>query len=67
MTSTTVARVMAELDAREQRGIAKYGVTVTDNPLSRREWLQHAKEEALDLAIYLERLIEEEEKQGAFW
>ncbi len=38
----------------------KYGVSVGDSPLSRREWLQHAQEEALDLAVYLQRLIEME-------
>jgi class 3 adenylate cyclase len=47
----------AELHQRAARGLAKYGVSVSDNPLTPREWLQHAKEEALDLATYLERLI----------
>ena len=28
--------------------------------LSRADWLRHAQEEALDLAIYLERLLREE-------
>ena len=45
-------------------GLHKYGVTVNDNPLSRRQWLQHALEEALDLANYLQKLIQEEDKQG---
>jgi len=45
-------------------GLQKYGVTVNDNPLSRRQWLQHALEEALDLANYLQKLIQEEDKQG---
>ena len=42
-------------------GIAKYGVTVAENPLKLKEWLQHAYEEALDQAIYLKRAIEEME------
>ena len=45
-------------------GLQKYGVTVNDNPLSRRQWLQHALDEALDLANYLPKLIQEEDKQG---
>ena len=57
----TEARVCADLAARQQLGIAKYGTTVADNPLSLREWLQHAYEEALDLAVYLRRAIEEHE------
>ena len=28
-------------------------------PLSRLEWLIHAQEEAMDLAVYLQKLIEE--------
>lgn len=56
----------AELHARAARGEVKYGVSVTNNPLTPREWLQHAKEEALDLATYLERLIRiEQERTGA--
>jgi hypothetical protein len=42
---------------RQRKGIAKYGQTVANNPLSLREWLQHALEEALDLCVYLKRAI----------
>lgn len=38
-------------------GLAKYGVTTDNNPLSLREWLQHALEEALDMANYLQAAI----------
>ena len=55
----TEARVCAEIAARQQMGINKYGTTVAENPLSLREWLVHAKQEALDQAIYLQRAIEE--------
>ena len=44
-------------------GLSKYGVSIDDNQLSRAQWLQHAKEEALDMAEYLQRLIDEEIKQ----
>lgn len=59
----TEARVCAEIAARQQMGINKYGTTVAENPLSLREWLVHAKEEALDQAIYLQRAIEEIDAQ----
>lgn len=38
-------------------GMKKYGTTVDDAGLTRSQWLQHAYEEALDLAIYLKRLM----------
>jgi hypothetical protein len=55
----TEARVCADIARRQQMGINKYGKTVAGNPLSLREWLQHAYEESLDQAIYLRRAIEE--------
>jgi len=51
------AQVCADLEKRQRRGLSKYGVTVEDNPLTRHQWLQHAYEEALDLAVYLKRLL----------
>jgi len=44
---------------RQQLGLKKYGRTVAGNPLTERQWLQHGYEEALDLAIYLKRLMQE--------
>ena len=35
----------------------KYGVTMERKDVSKIQWLRHAQEEALDLAIYLERCI----------
>ncbi len=42
--------VCADIAARQQLGIKKYGRTVAE---SSDDMLQHAYEEALDLAIYL--------------
>ncbi|AMW36145.1 hypothetical protein [Xanthomonas phage XAJ2] len=39
---------------RSQTGINKYGVTLAAAGLTRRQLLQHALEEALDLANYLQ-------------
>jgi hypothetical protein len=52
-----VEAVRSKLLQRSERGLTKYGVTVADSPLSREEWLRHAQEEAMDLAIYLERIL----------
>jgi hypothetical protein len=43
---------------RSRVGIAKYGVTLAGAGLSRVELLQHALEEALDLANYLQTIIQ---------
>ncbi len=61
--SGTESRVCADIAKRQQLGLAKYGTSVQDNPLSLREWLQHAYEETLDKAVYLRRAIEEIDKQ----
>jgi hypothetical protein len=53
------AEVCALIAQRQRAGIAKYGMSVADNPLALRDWLQHALEEALDQAIYLKRAIDE--------
>ena len=50
--------VIAELKVREERGLSKYGTTMDRNDLTNTEWLQHAYEEALDLSLYLKKLIE---------
>lgn len=55
-------QVCEDIARRQALGIAKYGTTVADNPLSLKQWLQHAFEEALDQAIYLKRAIAELEK-----
>lgn len=58
----TEARLCEMIAERQARGIAKYGTTLTDNPLSLREWLQHLLEEQLDAAAYTLRAIEEIDK-----
>ena len=46
---------------RSKTGISKYGVTLSNSGLGRRELLQHALEEALDLANYLQAEIMRED------
>lgn len=45
-------------------GLAKYGVTTDNNPLPLRDWLQHALEEALDMANYLQAAISKLDEEG---
>jgi hypothetical protein len=64
MTATgTESRVCQLIAARQQFGVSKYGTTVSANPLVLRQWLQHGLEEALDLAVYLQRSIEKLDAQ----
>ena len=48
---------------RSEIGKEKYGVTMERQDLNRLEWLKHAQEEAMDVAVYLEKLIELEEQK----
>lgn len=52
--------VASKLKTRALAGFNKYGVTMERKDLSRLDWLIHAQEEAMDLAVYLERLIQDE-------
>ena len=61
MRDLIVERVRTKLYQRSQTGITKYGTTMERTDLSRLDWLRHAQEELLDGAVYLERLIQEEE------
>ena len=56
---TTYQSIINDLIEREKMGVEKYGVTVDNANLTEEQWLQHAYEEALDMAVYLKKLIEE--------
>ena len=56
--------VIAELKVREERGLNKYGTTMDRKDLTTKQWLQHAYEEALDLSLYLKKLIEVSKSTG---
>lgn len=64
VASGTEARVCALVAQRQQLGINKYGTTVADNPLSLRAWHQNHLEELLDAAIYVQRIIEQIDKEA---
>ena len=50
--------VCKKIQGRAAVGKEKYGVTMETAPLSKLEWLIHAQEEAMDLAVYLQKLID---------
>jgi hypothetical protein len=55
--SKILYNIIDDLLAREDKGIKEYGTTMDRTDLTEIEWLQHAYEEALDLSIYLKKLI----------
>jgi hypothetical protein len=55
--SNILDQTIKDLQAREVRGLNEYGTTMDRTDLSQDEWLQHAYEEALDLALYLKKLL----------
>jgi hypothetical protein len=54
-----VDAVTNKMTRRAEIGLRKYGVTTERTDLTQKQWLIHAQEEAMDLAIYLQRLINE--------
>jgi len=52
--------VVAKIKDRALDGYIKYQATMERSDLSTLDWLIHAQEEAMDLAVYLERLIRDE-------
>lgn len=59
MKDPVIEAVCADLGARSDVGLRKYGVGLDRGDLGLRDWLQHAYEEALDMANYLKRSIME--------
>jgi hypothetical protein len=57
MPSKALMRAINRMCKRENVGIKKYGTTVDRNDLTTEDWLTHAQEEAMDLVLYLERLV----------
>lgn len=54
-----IEAVREDLHRRSQLGISKYGTTLADNRADHKAKLQHAYEEALDLANHLKWAIME--------
>ena len=55
--------IIDDLLEREDKGLKEYGTTMDRTDLSAQDWLQHAYEEALDLAIYLKKIIKTKQNE----
>lgn len=56
MTDPIVTAVIEKYAERSNEGIAKYGMTLADNPANLLSWLNHLQEELMDATLYIERL-----------
>jgi len=59
MTDKIVEAVIEELRSRSEVGFKKYGTNLEREDLTTIEWLDHARQEALDFALYLQRIKED--------
>lgn len=57
--------IIDDLLFREQKGKLEYGKSMDRKDLSEQEWLQNAYEEALDLAIYLKKILKTRQNENA--
>ena len=55
--------IIDDLLSREDKGLKEYGTTMDRTDLTEQDWLQHAYEEALDLAIYLKKIIKTKQNE----
>lgn len=56
--SNLLEQVIFDLVQREERGKAKYNTSMDRLDLTHKAWLQHAYEEALDMALYLKKAMQ---------
>ena len=59
----TVMAVLRRYEARSAEGMKTYGTSMSDNQSDLEFWLRSAQEEAMDLSLYLERAIDEIQRQ----
>ena len=57
-------KVAIKILNRAEVGKSKYNTTMERTDLTKVDWLKHAQEEAMDLAVYLEKLIQIEKNDG---
>jgi predicted RNase H-like nuclease (RuvC/YqgF family) len=61
-----VSEIIQQYQIRAEFGEKKYGVTLDREDLSTLDWIEHAKQEAMDLTLYLEKLKKALEIQGSY-
>ena len=55
-SDTIVNSIITQFIDRSNVGIEKYGKTLDRDDLNTFEWIEHAKQEAMDFILYLEKL-----------
>jgi hypothetical protein len=58
MDSNILTLVIEDMRKREAKGVLEYGTTLDRKDINEKEWIYYAYEEALDLALYLRKIIE---------
>ena len=56
LKDSIVESVINQFKQRSEIGIKKYNTTLDRNDLSTLDWIEHAKQEAMDFILYLEKL-----------
>ena len=57
MDSEILTKVIEDMRQREAKGKAEYGTTMDRKDLNEDDWMLYAYEEALDLSLYLKKMI----------
>ena len=50
-------KVIEKIRQRAEIGLNKYNTTMERTDLTLKEWINHAMEEAMDLSVYLQRIL----------
>lgn len=59
MKDSIVESIINQYQQRAEFGAKKYGVTMDREDLTIQDWILHAKQEAMDFTLYLEKLSQE--------
>lgn len=59
MKDSIVESIVNQYQQRAEFGAKKYGVTMDRDDLTIQDWIEHAKQEAMDFTLYLEKLSNE--------
>ena len=65
MDSEILSQVINDMRQRETKGKAEYGTTLDRKDISNVDWHVYAYEEALDLALYLCKIIKIKNDENA--
>jgi hypothetical protein len=55
--SDLLNEVIVDMIVREKKGFSQYNHTMDRKDLTEKDWIRHAYEEALDLALYLKKIM----------